>query len=338
MGDSLPCSPSSVSVMQKQDLQLVNYKQLPASFEKPRSFNHLLVTEDGIVVKSSKTTAIQGELFFYRTLPSSLKKLFPKLEWWHEDAEGRTFLGMEQIFGSTASSRLVHGLLTVKEFTLVLQGLRKIHEDGCCTNSPLVRRCTIYSNYGAKVMKRRALYPAAYEKAELTEQHFNDLLSMLNEYEDGDHGMFSEVIHGDAVLTNILITGTGCKFIDPRGMQGDEYIISGDRNYDYAKVLQSLIGYDWIINGMEWNEWDVVVCKKLINIFRIQVNDEKRWRWLLVIVASLFTSLIGLHDEGHVQFGLVAKVIVRRLKNTSDNEVIDWVEPLLRNQNVEVTN
>ena len=48
--------------------------------------------------------------------------------------------------------------------------------------------------------------------------------------------VFSGMIHGDPVFTNVIKTQTGIKFIDMRGKTVDNTIY-GDRNYDYAKDL-----------------------------------------------------------------------------------------------------
>ena len=57
-----------------------------------------------------------------------------------------------------------------------------------------------------------------------------------------------KVIHGDPVFTNILINQFGkIKLLDMRGKQGDEITIYGDWLYDWAKIYQSIIGYDEIL-------------------------------------------------------------------------------------------
>ena len=49
-------------------------------------------------------------------------------------------------------------------------------------------------------------------------------------------------------MTNILINKYDkIKFIDMRGKQGKECTIYGDWLYDWAKLYQSLIGYDKIL-------------------------------------------------------------------------------------------
>jgi hypothetical protein len=51
--------------------------------------------------------------------------------------------------------------------------------------------------------------------------------------------------HGDPWLANIIYnTNNTIKFIDPRGSCCNINTLLNDKNYDYAKILQSLLGYD----------------------------------------------------------------------------------------------
>ena len=69
----------------------------------------------------------------------------------------------------------------------------------------------------------------------------------LQDYEEKNKGR-KKVIHGDTVFTNIIINNHGkIKFIDMRGKVGDKLTIYGDWLYDWAKIYQSIIGYDEIL-------------------------------------------------------------------------------------------
>lgn len=50
-------------------------------------------------------------------------------------------------------------------------------------------------------------------------------------------------IHGDCQFNNILTNGEDIVFIDPRGYYGNS-VVFGMKEYDYAKVLFALSGYD----------------------------------------------------------------------------------------------
>jgi HAD superfamily hydrolase (TIGR01509 family) len=60
------------------------------------------------------------------------------------------------------------------------------------------------------------------------------LLNIDNEY---------SFIHGDCTFSNILINNNDLFFIDPRGYFGNS-LIYGPKEYDYAKIMYSISGYD----------------------------------------------------------------------------------------------
>jgi hypothetical protein len=53
------------------------------------------------------------------------------------------------------------------------------------------------------------------------------------------------VVHGDCWFSNVVVTGGDeVKLLDMRGLVDGALTLNGDRVYDYAKVLQSLLGFD----------------------------------------------------------------------------------------------
>ena len=105
-------------------------------------------------------------------------------------------------------------------------------------------------------------------------------------------------IHGDPVFTNIFINDYGkIKFIDMRGKIGDNLTIYGDWLYDWAKIYQSLIGYDEILLS---KHIDSDYKKDMIISFKeyfIEKFSEKDFENLKIITKSLIFSLIPLHDN-----------------------------------------
>ena len=119
----------------------------------------------------------------------------------------------------------------------------------------------------------------------------------LVEYEKKDLGK-KTIIHGDAVGTNIIINEYGkIKFIDMRGKNGTENSIYGDWLYDWAKLYQSLIGYDKILlDKMIRIEYE----KKMINCFEkyfAEMFSAEDLENVKLITKSLLFSLIPLHDN-----------------------------------------
>lgn len=106
--------------------------------------------------------------------------------------------------------------------------------------------------------------------------------------------------HGDLNLTNILSDDAGKDYVvvDPRGGEID------DRRYDAAKMLQSLYGYDHVLNGLydtvdgkcvpHQNEGHRILTQDFEKALTTYGFDLKELR---VVVGCQFLSMIPLHKE-----------------------------------------
>ena len=121
----------------------------------------------------------------------------------------------------------------------------------------------------------------------------------MQDYEKNDKGV-KKIIHGDPVFTNIIINEYGkIKFIDMRGKVGDKLTIQGDWLYDWAKIYQSLIGYDEILLS---KHIDDEYKERTIDIFKdyfINMFSDGDFNNLKVITKSLIFALIPLHDNAN---------------------------------------
>ena len=137
---------------------------------------------------------------------------------------------------------------------------------------------------------------------------YSVLLSLLDNYEESNKGNIG-MIHGDPVFTNIIhnVESNSFKFIDMRGKLGDQLSVFGDTMYDWAKIYQSLIGYDSIIQNKTPSEEYV---DKLITIFFRKCPYKKKD--VELITSSMLFSLIPLHEENTDKF---FNTCVRLIKN-----------------------
>ena len=146
-------------------------------------------------------------------------------------------------------------------------------------------------------------YPELYIKYSIVDL-FSKIVYQLQEYENNKKGLVG-IIHGDPVFTNIFETPTGIKFIDMRGKQGDETTLYGDIYYDLAKIYQSLIGYDNILNNIEIDD---EYRRELVTYFENIINKEVLDK-IKLITASLLISMLPLHDEDKTKFNKYIKLI-----------------------------
>jgi len=213
---------------------------------------------------------------------------------------------MEKINGVSVSKLYIAEELTQSQFLNILDTISKIHQFNKSTNTENINNTynihniNIYKNYSEKLQKRYEAYD--YSKYSITHQeYYNKIYNKLKLYEQKKEGVLS-IIHGDPVFTNIIINRFNqIKLIDMRGSIDEQLTIYGDELYDWAKIYQSLIGYDEILDNVEVN---FEYRHKYINIFNNYINtlynnNPKYLENIKLITISLLFSLIPLHDDNN---------------------------------------
>jgi len=261
-----------------------------------RSFNK--VEYDKKIV--TKHTSNAGEVYWYNNIPSGIENYFPNVI-----TAANNKIVMEYIEGINYSYLYTNELLKFSDIDKLNISLSKIHS---CKNDD-IQKIDIYKNYNDKIIKRYKENTELYKKYQIDEFRFA-FIQFFNHYEKNKLGIPS-VIHGDTVFTNILQTKTGIKFIDMRGKQGNINTIYGDKFYDYAKIYQSIIGYDFILNNIEINYSYV---NSLKNYFESLFTKEELTiiKW---ITSSLLYTLLPLHDEEEEKFIKYIKVMYELQNN-----------------------
>jgi 5-methylthioribose kinase len=143
-----------------------------------------------------------------------------------------------------------------------------------------------------------------YQKIPGSESLFSKILESMEEYRKSELSKIG-VIHGDPVFTNIFLTETGLKFIDPRGKVGGDFSIFGDIYYDFAKVYQSILGYDFVLNDLDFSfEYQERIRSKFeSNFTEFEIKNIRK------ITAGLLFSLIPLHSFSEIKFNRYIKMI-----------------------------
>jgi len=194
----------------------------------PRSINKIVVDGNKIV----KTGNLKGECFYYKNIPPELLEYFPTV---YECDDSK--IEMKKIVEPTYSSLLLSKRLTLKDIDVLIESLDIIHRSN--TNTSVQDLAWAYNK---KVIDRYNHNIDLYTALGI---NYDDILihiKAINQYKEG-------IIHGDPVFTNVFSGKTQCKFIDVRGIWDDEKTLSGDIYYDYAKILQSLTGYDYALHN-----------------------------------------------------------------------------------------
>ena len=205
---------------------------------KPRDFNEINSNYIEIYKKISKD--LSGEIYYYRNIPKKIKDIFPIFINFDEN---NTWYEIEKINGLTVSVLYVSELLSCITLKSIMDSIQRIHSYEF--NENINSNINIYENYSKKLENIYDSYD--YSIYPNHKEIFNEINNFLKEYERLKKGKIS-VIHGDTVFTNIIINEYNkIKFIDMIGKLGSELSIYGDWLYDWAKVYQSLIGYDFIL-------------------------------------------------------------------------------------------
>lgn len=251
----------------------------------PREFNSIKQSTLETIKKESED--LSGEIYYYTHIPPAIKDMFPCLI--DYDAEGNTWYSMEKINGLSLTTLYLAELMTEIQLRNVMNSIQRIH------NTPCDEQGNIYANYSSKLEKRFANYD--YSQFKGSASKYFDLFTDLRNYEEKQMGKRC-VIHGDTVMTNIMINQYDkIKFIDMRGKMGDDLTICGDYLYDWAKLYQSLIGYDEILQGKTVSDSYKKQMSLFFETYFIEMFSEEELKWVKVITRSLFFSLIPLHDN-----------------------------------------
>lgn len=257
-----------------------------------RSFNSVVVV-DNTVIKSAKRELIRGEVFFYRSIPDALRRFFPKVVS-IEDGESRlvTSFTMERLRGVTLSHLLTSRVITSGRLARVLAALEEIHtfkrtQDEAASFGTV--QANIYANYSDKVSGRFAASPHAYAAFPEAQYLCTLLCDHLLSYEKQMRGARADIIHGDPVFSNILLTASNdVFFIDMRGRVGDVLTTCGDVVYDLAKLYQSLCGYDDILlTGLPPSKIQEDYLRKLRSEFRAHIKGSAFYSAVLPMPAGL---------------------------------------------------
>ena len=270
----------------------------------PRSFNKITQSTIATITKSSSAN-LSGEIHWYLNAPPELKDIFPLFIDYSLD-QGNMYYIMEKIAGVSVSSLYLSELLTTTILQNIMNTIIRIQDINIPTiinipsiiNNPATE-LNIYANYADKLSKRYSSESNRifYDNFPQANKCYNNIITKLRNYELNNLGA-CVCSHGDPVFTNIMINNYGkIKMFDMRGKLGDIDTIYGDWLYDWAKLYQSLLGYDAVLQNKYISE---PYQHKMLAFFKdyfINKFSEEDFINLELISYSLIFSLLPLHIE-----------------------------------------
>jgi capsule biosynthesis phosphatase len=257
---------------------------------KPRDFN--TIRTETIQFCRKESDNLDGEIYYYQNIPPCVKDMFPIML---DYDVGNKWYSVEKINGITASTLYLSELLTEDQLKHMMNSLYRLQNSVCIETMPIREQNDHYDILDNYIPKMRARY-SEYDYSRFP-NHLKTFESICDKFKKY-HGV-KTVIHGDPVFTNILINDYGkIKYIDMRGKVHHTLTIYGDRLYDWAKMYQSLIGYDEIHEGKQIS---AEYKEKMIRCFETYIQEQFDGSILLddvkTITQCLFFSLIPLHDN-----------------------------------------
>jgi capsule biosynthesis phosphatase len=192
-----------------------------------------------------KGTNLEGEIYFYKTVSHPL---FPT---YHESTASS--LTIQYVEGQTVSQLFRNRLLRKETFETIIRSLRTLHAEPS-HDDVLPTPDNVYDNLMGNLETHCRRNPAVYDSLPGIQAVLDTLRRVLRDYVLSSEMKIVNVVHGDPWFENLMLTSsdTLC-MIDMRGKVGPLLTVKGDPYLDYAKVYQSVLGFDYAIYGEDYD-------------------------------------------------------------------------------------
>lgn len=257
-------------------------------FLNSRHFNHMTLYRNDEWIKKESSEypcKIHAEYEYIREVSALVDDYFPAIEY----MEGAAY-GIQRLRGTTFTDLYFSGELCEGDtFTCMLRKLACLHALG--------EKCNERVYFSNKMRERRdVIFPPVTTTTTTT---YNTLLAyydiITSELTNYEPLTCKHIIHGDPTFSNILLVGTSqIYFIDPKGEWDGVRTIYGNKYYDYAKVLQCILGYDNILQDVPPS--DHIQQSLLVQFTRHCTEQCLDIRLIYLLTASLYMTLVVFHE------------------------------------------
>ena len=230
-------------------------------------YNNIIIINDK-VIKTGPINKIKSEYLMYSFINKNfiLRNKFPAFYTFTENNDKGT-IEIEYIVGKTFYEKHKEQDLLESDIKNILDLLSLFHSQSF---EIIISESSIKTHYYEKLNKRFA---------DIEQYPFNDLsqikvkiFKLLDKYLEYSKINISSFIHGDLWFSNILVDLKGTiKCIDPRGAINETNTTNGDTLYDYAKLYQSILGFDYAVYG---EKIEYTYLNKMRAIFEDEVQKK----------------------------------------------------------------
>jgi len=230
-----------------ESMGLINYLEADVPINKLNNNKYNRIELDGdVIVKRGKINHLAGEIYYYENIPksSSIARFFPIYYNSIKTADVAE-LRTEYIKGVPMYTLYKSELMTRHHMKSLFEILDYLHN---ISNEGLPSYDHVYANYVSK-LERRFADKDVYNFPD-ADKYQTQCLEGLKLYLKEEPLAIASYIHGDFWLSNIILDfKNNIKLIDMKGHLDNYLTTGGDVMYDYAKLYQSILGYDLILNN-----------------------------------------------------------------------------------------
>ena len=210
---------------------------------------------DEKIIKTVPFETGMGELYFYENINNlteilSIKNYFVKYYGYNMHIDKNQIeLKLEKINSIPIAFLYINKTFSIKLFDELLNKMKIMHQMQLDNKFSLDEYRLNYTEKIKKRFENKKIYN--FENADLL---YEKIQTRLNTYLNSKtfKDNIVSVIHGDLWFSNILLSYKDeYKFIDMKGIVNSNKTLSGDKLYDYAKILQSLVGFDSVLYDKE---------------------------------------------------------------------------------------
>lgn len=307
----------------------------------PRVFNQLTSSNGWLRKQSSNSKKILGEFSWFERIPNDLQIYCPRTYLDENDRNDSKAYFIEYLNIPPLNELYVYGenqpkfwknifslcfdfLNQAKSYTLT----EKQKKEAIESQTHLVRTKTFSRMENVKQSFSNIDFDSPVNFNGRTVNSINYIVARCIELAESTASQ-PTICHGDFCFSNILFDSRAnrIKVIDPRGIDWlDRPTITGDLNYDLAKLTHSAIGmYDHIIAGhyaLSYDktelplhiEFEIFSSNKMNEVHDIFMDKMRQYNFdiatIIPLTVLLFLSMLPLHnDDNDRQIALLANAI-----------------------------
>lgn len=272
------------------------------TFTPPKDHHKIEKIANDTCLKTGTPSELEGYSYYLNNCGNDLVAYVPKLyKVCINDVGEVEKLIMEWKDGIVIGKMYMHGTMSLRIMDEIVRLQQTIHQS--CLVKP--DEASVFENYLPKLKQRMSQFESAY--VNLPELDTDTYLDKLEMFFASYSPRICARIHGDFWLSNLLWQNdtTNIFMIDMRGRLGDQLHLGGDALYDFAKLYQSLIGFDHILHGryyyldpenelIKYFESYVVGCG-------INMNDVKAITFTLLLGSFPFHKELMAYRKDYVK-------------------------------------